>query len=182
MSRKRLNLNVQEHQINDPAANQASKTGGKTKMSPERGERAYEKYAWIILSIIGLLIVVGGVPNILGDNADPETAENIVGMTLSDLKESYPRPYDLYDYFLRSSGWSDMVFGFLVVVVSSTAYRRGEKWAWYNLWSVPVFFLGHAAITMNVGISAAALLPYISVFVVLSLLGLLLPFRKFFAE
>ena len=73
-----------------------------------------------------------------------------------------------------------MGFGFLVLMLSLTAYRKGERWAWYVLWSVPVFFLGFAAIAMSIGPSASDLLPFITMFVILSLLGLLSPYRKFF--
>jgi len=114
-----------------------------------RVEKAYEKYAWIIISSVGVL---------------------------------NPRFFDLYDWYFRGGGLSDMGFGFLVTVISSTAYRRGERWAWYTLWSVPVFFLGFTAITMSVGPSASGLLPYLTLFVILSLLGLLLPFRRFFQK
>jgi len=65
-------------------------------------------------------------------------------------------------------------------MLSLTAYRKGERWAWYILWSVPVFFLGFVAIAMSIG--ASGLLPFLTLFVVLSLLGLLLPFRRFFPK
>jgi hypothetical protein len=147
-----------------------------------RVEKAYEKYAWIIISAIGVLTLVGGAPHALGVNTDPATVESIVGMALSELKASNPRFFNLYDLYFRGGGLSDMGFGFLITVISSTAYRRGERWAWYTLWSVPVFFLGFTAITMSVGPSASGLLPYLTLFVILSLLGLLLPFRRFFPK
>jgi hypothetical protein len=152
-------------------------------MTAPKIEKAYEKYAWIIISAVGLLTLVGGVPHALGYNTDPATAGSIAGMALSELKASNPRFFDLYDWYFRAGGLSDMGFAFFVTVISSTAYRRGERWAWYALWSVPVFFLGHTAITMSVvPSSASGLLPYLTLFVVLSLLGLLLPFRRFFPK
>jgi len=142
--------------------------------------KAYEKYAWMFISAIGVLTLVGGAPHALGFNTDPATAEGIVGMTLSELKASYPMFFDLYDFYFRGGGLSDMGFGFLVLMLSLTAYRKGERWAWYVLWSVPVFFLGFVAIAMSIG--ASGLLPFLMLFVVLSLLGLLLPFRRFFPK
>ncbi len=151
-------------------------------MSNNRVERAYEKYAWVILAVIGALIMVGGIPHTLGVNSDPTTPESIIGMGLSALKTSNPGFFDLYDFYFRAGGWSDMGFAFYVIIISATAYRKGEKWAWYILWSVPAFFLGHAAITMSFGSSIAHLLPFLAVFMTLSVVGLLLPVRRFFPK
>jgi hypothetical protein len=145
-------------------------------------DKVYEKYAWIIISAVGVIILVGGAPHALGVNEDLATVESIIGMALSELKASYPRFFDLYDFYFRGGGLSDMGFGFLVTVISSTAYRKGERWAWYTLWSVPVFFLGFAAISMSIGQSISGLLPYLTLFVSLSLLGLLIPIRRFFPK
>jgi hypothetical protein len=144
--------------------------------------KAYEKHAWMLISAIGVLTLVSAAPHALGFNTDPATAERIVGMALSELKASYPRFFDLYDFYFRGGGLSDMGFGFLVLMLSLTAYRKGERWAWYVLWSVPVYFLGFAAIAMSIGPSASDLIPFITLFVILSLLGLLLPFRRFFPK
>ncbi len=151
-------------------------------MTEQRVDKVYEKYAWVIIAIIGALIFAGGIPHVLGDNASPEIVESFVGMTMSEFKASNPGFYDVYDFYFRGGGWSDMGFGFFVLVISATGYRRGERWAWNILWSVPVFFLGHAAITLNFGQSTSSLIPFLAVFVVLSLLGLLLPLRKFFPK
>ena len=147
-------------------------------------EKLYEKYAWILLFAIGVIMLVGGVPHSLGINTDPETVESFIGMTLNEFKNSNPGFFDLYTYYFRFGGWSDLGVAFFIVAISLTAYRKGEKFAWYILWFVPAFFIGCTAIslstvTVSVGSSLSLLLP-ITMFVVLSLLGLLLPYRKFF--
>lgn len=151
-------------------------------MSHNRVERAYEKYAWVILAVIGALIMIGGIPHSLGVNSDPMTPEIIIGMGLSEFEASNPLFYDLYDFYLRGGGLSDMGVAFYIIVISATAYRKGERWAWYVLWSVPAFFLGHAAITMSFGASLAHLLPFLAVFTTISIVGLLLPIRRFFPK
>ncbi len=126
--------------------------------------------------------MVGGIPHTLGVNSDPTTPEGIIGMGLSEFEVSNPNFFNLYDFYFRAGGWSDMGFAYFVIAISATAYRKGEKWAWYILWVVPAFFLGHAAIAMNFGQSIAHLIPFLAVFTVLSTLGLLLPIRKFFPK
>jgi len=142
-------------------------------------EKVYEKYAWIILFAIGVIFLVTGVPHALGINTDPETVQRISGMTIDQLKDSNPAFFNLYSFYFRFGGLDDLGFGFFITVISMTAYRKGEKWAWYALWFLPAYFIGSAAITMSIESSLSLLLP-ITMFAILSLLGLLLPYRKFF--
>jgi len=142
----------------------------------------WEKYAWVILAVLGALIIVGGIPHTLGINSDPDTPESIIGMGLSEFEASNPLFFNLYDFYFKAGGWSDVGFTYFVLVISATAYRKGERWAWYTLWAVPAFFLGHAAITLSIGPSTAHLVPFLAVFVTLSTLGLLLPIRSFFPK
>jgi hypothetical protein len=142
-------------------------------------EKVYEKYAWIILFAIGVIFLVTGVPHALGINTDPETVQRISGMIIDQLKDSNPAFFNLYSFYFRFGGLDDLGFGFFITVISMTAYRKGEKWAWYALWFLPAYFIGSAAITMSIESSLSLLLP-ITMFAILSLLGLLLPYRKFF--
>lgn len=141
--------------------------------------KVYEKYAWILLFAIGVIIIVTAVPHAFGINTDPETVQRISGMTLNELKDSNPAFFNLYIFYFSFGGLSDLAFAFFIIVISLTAYRKGEKWAWYALWFIPAYFIGCAAITMSIESSLSLLLP-ITMFVILSLLGLLLPYRKFF--
>ena len=148
-------------------------------------EKAYEKYAWILLFAIGVIFLATGVPHALGINTDPETVARISGMTIDQLKESNPAFFNLYSFYFRFGGLSDLAFAFFIIVISLTAFRKGEKWAWYANWFLPAYFMGSAAITMSIEStisieSIISLLLPIIMFAILSLVGLLLPYRKFF--
>jgi len=147
--------------------------------SNRKNEKIYEKYAWIIFFAIGAITIVSAVFPALGINTDPALVKSIAGKSIDDLKNSNPMFFNLYNFYLRSSGLSDLGFGFFLAVISMTAYRRGDKWAWYAFWFVPAFFLGFAALSLTLE-SSSSLLPPLMVFIILSLVGLLLPFRKFF--
>ena len=141
--------------------------------------KVYEKYAWIILFAIGVIFLVTGVPHALGINTDPETVQRISGMTIDQLKDSNPAFFNLYSFYFRFGGLSDIGFAFFITAISVTAYRKGEKWAWYALWVLPAYFIASAAISMSVESNLSLLLPE-TTFAILSLVGLLLPYRKFF--
>jgi hypothetical protein len=58
--------------------------------------------------------------------------------------------------------------------ITLSAFRRGERWAWFVLWYYPAFFTAHI-LASGSGIPGMPLL-------LLSMLGLLLPVRCFFGE
>lgn len=142
-------------------------------------EKIYEKYAWIAFFLLGAIFLVSAVPHAFGFNTDPALVESISGTTPDDLKDSNPMFFDLYSYYFMGGALSDIGFAFLITVISATAYRRGDRWAWYAFWLVPVYFLGWVALSFTIE-SSSSTRPYLMVFVILSLVGLLLPFRKFF--
>ncbi|UCE45485.1 MAG: hypothetical protein JSU93_00910 [Methanobacteriota archaeon] len=143
-------------------------------------EKIYEKYAWIAFFALGSIFLVTAIPHALGYNTDPALVENLGGMTPDELKDSNPMFFDLYSFYLMGGALSDIGFAFLITVVSATAYRRGEKWAWYAFWFIPVYFIAFIALSLAFESSSSVMIPPLMVFVVVSLVGLLLPFRKFF--
>lgn len=144
-------------------------------------ERFYEKYAWIVFLIIGALVIVGAIPHALGFNTDPTLVQTISGKTIDELKASSPMVFNLYNFYFRGGGLSDLGFAFFLIVISMTAYRLGQKWAWYAFWFVPAYFLSWIGISLTLpSESSSSLILPLTVFIILSLVGLLLPLRKFF--
>ena len=122
-------------------------------------ENAYEKHAWIIFLAGGILILI---------------------MSLNFLAFPYYDPH--WDsYTSHSKGVIRMLspaalgFPILTIAVSVTSYRRGEKWSWYTLWYLPVFW-GLMALVLTWMWAVPAILA------IISLLGLILPYRKFFPK
>ncbi len=67
-------------------------------MNKRTNERFYEKYAWVIFLIIGVMILAGGIPHMLGNNTDPALVETISGQTIEELKTSNPMFFSLYNF------------------------------------------------------------------------------------
>lgn len=146
-------------------------------------EKFYIKYAWIIFLIIGIILVVGGLPHFYGFNTDPKLVETISGETIDGIKDSNPMFFNLYDFYFRGGGLSDVAFGFMIVATSIFAYRKTQKWSWYAFSFVPIYFLAWIFISSSLPDDAkSSLLPPLLVLILLSTLGLLLPFRRFFPK
>jgi len=152
-------------------------------MNKTTNERFYEKYAWVFFLIIGVMILAGGIPHMFGINTDPALVEAISGQTIEDLKTSSPMFFNLYNFYFSGGGLSDIGVAFFLIIVSIFAYRTGQKWAWYSLWFVPLFFIGWLFLILPLPEKAqSSMFAPLMVFIVLSVLGLLLPFRKFFPK
>lgn len=146
-------------------------------------EKNYEKYAWIIFFVIGIIVLVGGISHMFGINTEPALVETISGQTIAELKLSSPMFFNLYNFYFSGGGLSDIGFAFFLIIISLTAYRQGLKWSWYALWFVPIFFLAWILISLSLPIEAKfSLFPPLIIFIVFSLVGLLLPIRKFFPK
>lgn len=150
-------------------------------MSNKMNEKFYEKYAWIIFIAIGVIVLLGAIPHTFGLNTDPTLVQTISGKTIDELKVSNPMFFNLYNFYFVGGGLSDLGFAFFLIVISATAYRLRQKWAWYAFWFVPAYFLSWVVLSSTLPLeSSSSLIPPLTVFIILSLIGLLLPFRKFF--
>ena len=147
-----------------------------------RPEKAYEKHAWIILFAWGIFGVIGGSLNIV--EPTPEIIrdfEPITGTMWSELLATNPRAATFIDFTLRSAGILILAISLLMVALSLKAYRKGEKWAWYALWTYPVYLGLFVVRDLTYGAGTTTLVGEVVLMAVV-LVGLLLPYRKFFPK
>ncbi len=144
-------------------------------------EKFYEKYAWASFLIIGIAILAGAIPHSLGLNTDPVLVKTISGITIDDLRVSNPMFFNLYNFYFSGGGLSDLGFAFFLIVISATAYRQRQRWSWYALWFVPIYFFSWIILSSTLPREAFySLVSPLTVFIMLSIAGLFLPFKKFF--
>src|SRR5215217_7824797 len=109
------------------------------------------KTGWISLTVIGVAILVFGL-----------------------IVTTVPTSSDASS--LRAIGVASIGMGLFGLLITTIAYRRRERWAWFALWYYPVFWTAH----LMGGLPPAKEHVHQIVFIVLSLAGLLLPVREFF--
>ena len=78
--------------------------------------------------------------------------------------------------YLRAIGVASIGMGMFGLLITTIAYRRRERWAWFALWYYPVFWTAHLVGGLPPGKEHVHQI----VFIALSLAGLLLPVREFF--
>jgi hypothetical protein len=143
-------------------------------------ERAYVKYGWVVFLGLGLLWLVVGLTQVFNPDGLLETeAQHVTGMSLSELEASCPEATKLVRFLLGAVGMLKTSWSLLVLAITVIPYRRGEKWAWYTLWLVPALLVGQGLFNSVFLGDFKEMLEWIPITTV-TLLGLFLPYRKFF--
>jgi len=115
-----------------------------------RHESLRFRVSWIALLITGLATLVFG----------------LIVMVVRSSDEQY----------LRAIGAASVGMGFFGAMITVTAFRRRERWAFFSLWYYPIFWTVHLVGDLPPGRDHI----HQVLFIVLSLLGLLLPLSEFF--
>jgi hypothetical protein len=116
---------------------------------------AYGKYAWMILFASAALGIFGGVAL----------------MFPSDLTSQSARVL----WLTRAWGITWVGFNIFALAVIVGPYRRGERWAWYTLWLLPLLLLSYFVLAPHLPMNLVLA-------ILIAALGLILPYRRYFAE
>lgn len=142
-----------------------------------RAERAWGRHAWWIFFILGVLTIIAAPINLAGNPPDPPSPQATTGMSLHEMTGKIPG-LDIYVASIsRQLGNFMLAMGVLLAAIAAIPYRKGERWAWFALWTVPVL-LTIQTINSRGGFGWQA----DAGFVPLTLAALLLPIRRFFGQ
>src|SRR5690349_2463538 len=109
-------------------------------MAPPRAEKLYEKYAWTLFFVLGIINLIAALIFLISPpgTGGPATGEfgAVIGMRWSELVASNSQAANLIGeavvYSERVLGAFLLSLAVVVIAVSLKSYRRGEKWAWYG--------------------------------------------------
>ncbi len=146
-------------------------------MVTPRTEKAYEKHAWTLLFAIGIFGLLVSSFEGLGNPLDPGAVRGITGMSWEEIVTSTPGVARFISEVIRMSSLFQLGWSLLGTLIAAIPYRKGESWAWYVSWYTPILF---AIIATRLLIFGGIVWPLFILLLIVSLLGLLLPYRKFF--
>jgi hypothetical protein len=117
-----------------------------TSLSSAKTEPFFERHAWKVLLGVSLMVGYFGVGDMLGGAADLQNGEtvlmhSITGMSWNELQAASPKVANLIDMKFRTDGAALSMLALLSMAICLTGYRRGERWAWYALWALPLWML-----------------------------------------
>jgi hypothetical protein len=100
------------------------------------------RMASIIVMIVDIGFIAWGVmaalflPHLLGPHGIPILPagyEGFTGASWQDLAASSPKTTEYMTLLYRTYGAYNVAFGVLGVAIAGSAFRRGERWAWWAL-------------------------------------------------
>jgi hypothetical protein len=108
-----------------------------------RSNSWFERNAWRVFTGISLVVVVFGLGDIVSGGSSFELGEAVLfnrltGTTWNDLQAAHPGAANLIDYQWRVGGAGLLISGLLSLAICVTAFRRGERWAWYAMGVWPI--------------------------------------------
>ena len=142
-------------------------------------EKWYVKYAWIIFFVFGLLWVIAAPINLMGRPPNPPSPEDMTGLTLDEMGARIPGLRGYISSISVQLGNFMLAMGVLIMGIAAVPYRKGEKWAWYVAWILPVVLIIQIANSLPTG---GYLVELDLAFLPVALAGLFLPYRKFFPK
>jgi hypothetical protein len=142
------------------------------------GEKFYQKYAWLLLFVPGILFTLSSIALAVTGGFDMSSFEESTGTTWSAFSAAEPAAAAFIIQLERLIGIGSAGFALFAAAIAWTGYRRGEQYTWHIMWLFPII-LGVKAIVFFNG-DAVGLGGYYGGFAVVTAIGLLLPYRKFF--
>jgi len=145
------------------------------------GGRGYQKSAWILIALVGIVGILFGIGTVVVGDAviDPPFLTHLLGQSPSSFAASNPTAWSTVVTYTQFLGVTLIGFSIFGTAIAYTGYRRGERWAWYAELSVPAYIVYSIVVVYTDG---GANWPLFSVLLLVSLAGLVLPYRKFFPK
>jgi len=110
-----------------------------------------------------------------------QEVQGVIGMSLNEFEVLSPEATQVVRYIFGLVGMLKISWSFFVIAITITGFRKGEKWAWYILWLAPISLVSQGIFNSFFFSNINEMLQWIPI-LILNLIGLFLPYRKFFPK
>ena len=142
-------------------------------------QRVGRAYAWVILFVLGLLLVLNIVIVVwIEDGANQFELDT--GVAWNEFAAAYPSIATSYILTQRLLYLSFAALALFAVVITYFGFRPGHRWAWYAMWLLPATLALTALLTTQSRRPELAIM-YAGL-ALLAVAGLLLPIWRFFGN
>ena len=113
-------------------------------LANSKPESFFERHAWKVLLGVSIVLGLFGLMDMGGGAADLQNGETVLMHSLTDMswqemQAASPDAAHMIDQKWRSDGATLFMVALLSGAICLTAFRRGERWAWYALWALPAW-------------------------------------------
>jgi len=119
--------------------------------------RRLERNAWWVLAAFAGLSFLFGLGDLLGGAPDNTLA--VTGQTNAQLAAQSSEAYRLLQAGVRAGGLHLMFIGVLVAAIVQFGFRQNQHWAWWAMWSLPVFTASLVILHLAVGVAPGQTVP-----------------------
>jgi hypothetical protein len=109
-----------------------------------RSGRWYERYAWIVFAVIGVMGLSFALPVMLDAGAGAAVFERLDGVTVPDAIQADAEATAYLEFVYRFAFGATAGVDLLTILVAIFAFRHGRRWAWLAFWYWPVLFATNA--------------------------------------
>lgn len=102
----------------------------------------WKRHSWKFLLALTIVIGLFGIGDVFrGLDADPAIPLAVSGLSVDEIRAASAPLARLIDLQVRAGGMHLIVMSLLWGVVLLVPFRRGELWAWYTMWTLPLWSL-----------------------------------------
>jgi hypothetical protein len=120
----------------------------------------WKRHGWKFLLIMTIVIgLYGLIDIILGVDADPAVSLAVTGLTVEEIRAISEPLARLMDLQVQAGGVHLIMMSLLWGAILVVPFRRGERWAWYTMWTLPLWAVTVAIGWLFVGVQPGVPLP-----------------------
>lgn len=135
------------------------------------------KTAWLLFFALGALSVVAAPIQLLGNPPDPPSPQGFTGLSSEEIAARIPGMRGYTSSIARQLGNFMLATGLLWMAIAAMPFRKGERWAWWAMWTAPL-----AILVQLLNSRGGSGWQVDLVFVLGTTAGLIWPFRRFFPK
>jgi hypothetical protein len=146
--------------------------GNREAVTIGRARQRLPKVSWALLTTVTTMGTLNGLYVLLvpvGDQTE------LTHRSWEQFAAQDPEVASIYAMDLAVLGIIWAAFGLLAAIISIVPYRRGDRWAWYALWLVPITYGGAATRFLIDQYSAGF---WVAGLTAVAVVGLLIPIRR----
>jgi hypothetical protein len=139
----------------------------------DRSGRTSRSFGWVLVFIVAILQALSSFFLLFGNSA--ETFEVDTGIAWADLVAAFPTVAEQFENAQQASTAGSLVIAIMSIAIILFALRKGEVWAWFTMWLMPLYMLpGTISLAQSDDPAWVAVMG--GAFILLAVVGLLISF------
>lgn len=155
-------------------------TADDDELARRRAHAASHSSGWVLVFGAGLMMALTSLNWLLRGHFFEKTVIAVSGFRWEELTAVLPATARISSLSVRLAGAAGLCAGVLAMGMALTSFRRGERWAWYTAWVLPMFAGLELLVLGAYGAINGAALIWDGTFAALGLLGLAVSYPAFF--